>query len=72
MDLSLEEIEQRFKSGNLSESEAINYLNFHFRGRNKIKAQNLLDKILGMPSELKDVSKEQKELMKMWWENNHG
>lgn len=72
MDLTLEQIESEFNLGRLSAEEAVKYLQKFFKGKSKLKAERLLDKVLGMSSEPATMTADQKVLAKAWWDNNHG
>ncbi len=72
MDLTLDQIETEFNLGRLSQEKALKGLQRYFRGKTKLRAEKLVDKVLGMSSEPVTMTHSQMEIAKAWSENNHG
>lgn len=72
MEITLDQIETEFNLGRLSQEEALKGLQKYFKGKTKLKAEKLVDKILGMSSEPVTMTHSQIEIAKAWLENGHG
>lgn len=70
--MTLEDIRQRFRSGELTAEQAVQELTPHLLGRTVKAASVLLDEILGMPEEPKAMTASERSAAKTWEKNYRG